>query len=264
MLRQRIELSGPRPDWIALTTGLLAGVGRPQFAAGLLQAFEVVLPMSHCVVFSVDARGDVTAVSQASAYGDVATITAARYITEGFYRRDANVRWLAARKATARPQAWCLHQQADEIADAAYRQACFGDTGIRERLALLLLEPEGGRYIVNLYRTLSLPAFTATDREQLMHLAPLIETALLAHLRLTEGRLQDAAPRDDLLQPLSGRERQVIAQVVAGHTTKEVAAMLGLSANTVLTYRYRAFRTLGIRTQRELLALVGGQRARAD
>lgn len=265
MQRQRIRPRADSPPLMTLAVQMLAGVGRPQFAKALMAALQPLLPASHCTVFSLDAAGEVTSVSQASAYGDVATITAARYIDEGFYRRDANVRWLATRKPAAASQCWWLHQQADEIADATYRQACFGDTGIRERLALLLLQPEGGRYIINLYRNHALPAFTVADREQLAHLAPLVEASLLAHLRLTAGTLQDAheGPGDaarhaQLLLPLSGREREVIAQVVAGLTTKQVAARLGLSVNTVLTYRYRAFRALGIRTQRELLARLGG------
>lgn len=248
---------------VALAVGMLAGVGRPQFAQGLLETLMPVLPASHCGVFALDAAAEVSAVSYASAYGDQAAITSAIYIGRALFRRDANVQWLAARKTATRSQTWLLHQQADEIADAEYRQACFGDTGIRERLALLLLTADDRRFIVNLYRNLSLPVYTAADRTLLSTVAPLIEATLMAHLRVTEGTLSDDVPpvTTELLKPLSGRERQVIAQVVAGRTTKEVAALLGLSANTVLTYRYRAFRTLGIRTQRELLAMVGSGRA---
>lgn len=262
VLRRRLQLKDAAPGLMTLAVGMLAGVGRPHFARGLMESLQPLLPSSHCGVFSLDAAADVTAVSQASAYGDVADITAARYIEEGFYRRDGNVRWLASRKPSAAPQAWWLHQQADEIADADYRQACFGDTGIRERLALLLLTPEGGRFIVNLYRNLSLPAFTPADRDLLAQVAPLITASLLAHLRITAGVLHDPVPQGDVLQSLSGRERQVILHLMAGRTTQEMAQRMALSPNTVLTYRYRAFRTLGIRSQRDLLALVGGQAGR--
>ncbi|WP_353885249.1 helix-turn-helix transcriptional regulator [uncultured Hydrogenophaga sp.] len=55
---------------------------------------------------------------------------------------------------------------------------------------------------------------------------------------------------------LSGRERQVITHVLEGMTMPEVARQLGVSPTTAVTYRYRAFRHLGIRTHRELLGLL--------
>lgn len=259
MLRQRIAFDTPAPLPIALAVHMLAGVGRPQFAEELLKALWSALPSSHCTVFALDAGGEVSAVSQASAYGDQATTTAGLYIAQGLYRRDKHVRWLATRKVSSTTQAWLVHQQAHEIADPEHRQACFGDIGIREKLALLLLTADGRRFIVNLYRNLSLPAFVAHDHEQLSQLAPLIDAMLQAHLRVSAGVLQQEPRRDDLLKSLSGREREVIAQVMSGRTTREVAALLGLSSNTVLTYRYRAFRTLGIRSMRELMAVVGGR-----
>lgn len=47
----------------------------------------------------------------------------------------------------------------------------------------------------------------------------------------------------------------MLAHVLEGRTTREIAKGLDLSPTTVLTYRYRAFAKLGVRTHRELLAL---------
>ena len=61
---------------------------------------------------------------------------------------------------------------------------------------------------------------------------------------------------EKILLDLPHRERQVMSLILDGRTTKAAADLLRLSMTTVLTYRYRAFAKLGIRTHRELLALV--------
>jgi DNA-binding CsgD family transcriptional regulator len=57
-------------------------------------------------------------------------------------------------------------------------------------------------------------------------------------------KLSDAA--DDPLARLSARERQVLALVVAGRTSKNIAARLGISPARVDTYRSRIMLKLGI------------------
>lgn len=51
---------------------------------------------------------------------------------------------------------------------------------------------------------------------------------------------------------LSSRERQVLAAVVKGMTSKEIAAELGVSVKTVETYRERLMRKSGARNAAEL------------
>jgi PAS domain S-box-containing protein len=57
-------------------------------------------------------------------------------------------------------------------------------------------------------------------------------------------RLSEAAK--DPLGGLSAREREVLAVVVAGRTSKEIAAELGISPATVDTYRSRIMQKLGV------------------
>ena len=55
-----------------------------------------------------------------------------------------------------------------------------------------------------------------------------------------------AAGEDDPRARLSRRERQVLERVVAGRTSKEIAAELGISPGSVETYRTRLMLKLGI------------------
>jgi DNA-binding NarL/FixJ family response regulator len=52
---------------------------------------------------------------------------------------------------------------------------------------------------------------------------------------------------NDPLAPLSRREREVLTGVIAGRTSKEIAAGLGIAAASVDTYRRRIMLKLGIR-----------------
>ncbi len=52
------------------------------------------------------------------------------------------------------------------------------------------------------------------------------------------------------------RETEVCAAIVQGMTSEAIALKLGISVNTVLTYRKRAYMRLGISCQNELLRFI--------
>lgn len=54
---------------------------------------------------------------------------------------------------------------------------------------------------------------------------------------------------------LTPRERQVLALVAAGHTGREIAAALGISAKTVENHKQRAFAKLGVQNQAHAVAV---------
>lgn len=236
---------------------LLSGVGTQQLARSYLDAMQRLLPVTFCTVFAVGASGRIETVSAASSYGSTAERTAERYVAQRFDLLDPNMVWLAARALPKRPQLWMGHQRAEEVADPAYRAACYGDVGIRERASVLLLLPGGQRAAVSFYRSLAQPEFSREDFEVIEAHAELLAAVTAAHGRsttATQGAVQaDIASR---LLGLSLREREVIDQLRAGRTAKETARELGIELSTVRTHQYRAFRRLGIRTQKDLLRAV--------
>ena len=60
-------------------------------------------------------------------------------------------------------------------------------------------------------------------------------------------------------EPLSAREREVLARLAIGETNKEIARYLGLSARTIEGYRAGIMRKVGARTAAELLRRVFSQ-----
>lgn len=55
---------------------------------------------------------------------------------------------------------------------------------------------------------------------------------------------------------LTPREREVVTQLAAGLTSKEMAKAMGLSPRTIEMYRARLLKKMGVRTTLQLLALL--------
>ncbi|MEJ7686598.1 MAG: LuxR C-terminal-related transcriptional regulator [Variovorax sp.] len=252
---KRWLLTEPQHAFAAPTvSAVLAGIGTPQLAASFLGAIQPMLPVTFCTVFAVGATGRIETVSAASSYGNTAERTAERYVAQRFDLLDPNMAWLAARKLPKRPQLWLGHQRAEEVADPAYRAACYGEVGIRERASVLLLLPTGQRAAVSFYRSLAQPDFASADFALLEAHAGLLADATAAHGRSAVAVRQAAAPAlASRLLTLSLREREVIGQLLAGKTAKEAARAMGLELTTVRTHQYRAFRRLGIGSLKVLL-----------
>lgn len=233
--------------------GVLAGVGTPQLATHYLAALQALMPVTFCTVFSVGDSGRIETVSAASSYGDTAERTAGRYVAQRFDRVDPMMVWLAARKRPAHAQLWLGHHLGGELADAAYRAACYDEVGIRERASVLVLTPSGQRTAISVYRSLAQPAFGAADFALLEVHATLLADATAAHGRVAAGGAAVRSPLAGGLLQLSPREREVLDLLADGRTAREAGTALGLALSTVRTLQYRAFRRLGLRSVKELL-----------
>lgn len=251
---KRWPVRGAAPPLAAtMVSGVLAGIGTPHLAASYLSAMQRVLPVTFCTVFAAAANGRIETVSAASSHGHTAERTAERYVAERYDRLDPHMAWLAARKLPRRPQLWIGHHRAEDVADPAYRAACYDDVGIRERSSVLLLLPSGQRAAVSFYRSLVQPDFGADDFALIEAHAALLADATAAHGRSASTAREGSGPTlASRLLGLSLREREVIGHLLAGRTAKETARAIGIELTTARTHQYRAFRRLEIRSLKEL------------
>ncbi|MCZ4311801.1 LuxR C-terminal-related transcriptional regulator [Comamonadaceae bacterium G21597-S1] len=240
-----------------LVMDLMAAIGSDDFADRLIGAVSPALPANHCTVFALQDNGRVQVVSTASVIGDAASDTARAYARMGFDRQDANMVWLAARKPARQIQYWLGHQFAEEVANEQYRRVCYGENGIRERLSLLVLYPDGYRVAISFYRNHSYADFAEADLAWLRGVSRLIAAAVRRHVHQrpgTAGTGSTAAVPEQQRVELPRRERELLAHILDGCTTREAAERMGVAHTTALTYRYRAFARLDVRNQRELLS----------
>ena len=75
----------------------------------------------------------------------------------------------------------------------------------------------------------------------------------------TDERVSEASLFIPGSQPLTGREREVLARIAVGETNKEAARRLGLSARTIEGYRASIMRKVGAKNAAELLRRVFSQ-----
>jgi FixJ family two-component response regulator len=80
--------------------------------------------------------------------------------------------------------------------------------------------------------------------------------ALAFEAAATSGEIRAVrAAASDRLAQLTPREREVVAQVVAGRRNKGIAQVLGISEQTVKVHRMRAMTKLGLETVPALIRL---------
>lgn len=128
----------------------------------------------------------------------------------------------------------------------------------------LLLQPAADIWLsVNLYRARDAGTFQPREIELIERLAPLIGHAAKHHYSL-RGQSQTGisqmmlARLRGLCAELSKRELDSLRGVLEGHTAAEIAEQMGVKPSSVVTYQKRAYRRLGISSQRQLFALCVG------
>lgn len=86
-------------------------------------------------------------------------------------------------------------------------------------------------------------------------MSPPIARRLLRRFRSapTDARVSDPPDANGDAPGLSDRENQVLQFIAKGFTTEEIARLMGLSPNTVLTYVKRVYRKLSVHSRSEAI-----------
>lgn len=240
---------------LATASTWVEAAGTPRLAQVLLHGMQDRLPVAFCFVFLMPPAGGARLVSGASLYGKAALRAAESYLAQGLDRFDINTRRLQAKRVRTRPAAMLTLQTASQITDLEYRRACYEEPGVHSRASIVVAVPGHGHAAVNFYRTLAMPPFSRSELRLLKDYSSLLGALVSKHMRLLDHGPSGRRP-EAVAERLSARERGVIDGIVRGQTSKMIAREMGLSVTTVNTYRYRAFRRLGIRRDNELFGLL--------
>jgi DNA-binding CsgD family transcriptional regulator len=163
----------------------------------------------------------------------------------GFFRFDPVTRL----RATS-TDAFVVSINAADLGEARYRNRCFDGPRFAEKLCFGWRDgPQS--IVLSFYRR------DATGLGEEHGLSPLANLTLSILARATkpspplvdrlEQKLSDRFPQ------LTPRERQVCARTIAGWTADRIAADLDIRPSSVLTYRQRAYRRLGVNSAHDFL-----------
>jgi LuxR family transcriptional regulator, activator of tox operons len=139
-----------------------------------------------------------------------------------------------------------------DIDHDAYRRDCYSAADLVDRFSIV--RHHGDETIrLNLYRSAQRGRFVAAD----------IMFALLAKHDAHRVAADPSCEGDvlarrlrQIMPQLPRRELDVCAGIMQGKNSEAIALALGISVNTVLTYRKRAYARLGITSHNELMRLV--------
>ncbi len=163
--------------------------------------------------------------------------------------------------AAARPGDIAVQRvRPSDIGSAEFRRRFFDEPGILERISLIERCANGWRGL-NVARHRSDGAFSDRELDALAGLArlalpmlPFARPAGAIGIKLTPVQLEERFARR--WPALTRRERQVCARAAIGLSVEATAIELGIAKTSVVTFRQRAYRRLGVTSPFELCGLV--------
>ena len=147
-----------------------------------------------------------------------------------------------------------------DIGSAEFRRRFFDEPGIIERISLIERGASGWRGL-NVARHRSDGVFSEHELDALAGLArlalpmlPLSRPSGPVETTVTSAQLEERFARR--WPALTPRERQVCARAAIGLSVEATASELGIAMTSVVTFRQRAYRRLGVTSPFELCGLV--------
>jgi DNA-binding CsgD family transcriptional regulator len=234
---------GGDTPWIAT---LIGGIGAPDFCDRLAEALASGFGVDHVCLFGLSEREGARAFATLGRIDRrLAAGLAADWTDRGWFRRDPNLPRLRRAGPIAREA--CARLDASAYAQDYYARF-FASAGIVDKLALGVRAPDGWILYANFHRLAGSGGFPAETRRRLAEAVPAIGAALARDRALRAGGGRMADP----LAGLTRREREVCRGILSGLSSEGIALALGISRNSVLTLRRRAYARLGISSQAEL------------
>ena len=234
---------------------VVAAIGAAHFPRAFLAALSDLCGAELCSAFAWT-EGEAPVVLFAE--GDVANLPAfaqqasLAYARE-FWRSDRALRHLGS----GVDRVSVLRTAAAGLPDRRHRFDCYERAGIEERLSLY--RPGELAFLANGYRTRRAGTFSSEDIANVERFAPILLSAVAKHYELAL-RQRGEAPVSDTIRMListeaglSGREAQVAAGLIHGHSQREIGAEMNVALSSVVTYRRRAYQKLGVENRRRLL-----------
>src|ERR1700733_7512031 len=238
---------------------LIGKIGSPSFEPSFFQIVREATACEHVTAF---ARSDQAPARLLFALNrgarPVARIIANKYL-EHYWKHDpAN---LLCRRNASPNYEMAVRVFCQDIDHDAYRRDCYSAVDLIDRFSVI--RHHGDETIrFNLYRSAQRGRFVATDFASVLECADIMFALLAKHdaQRIAVGQSSEpdvlARRLRQIMPHLARRELDVCIGIVQGKNSEAIALTLGISVNTVLTYRKRAYARLGITSHNELMRLV--------
>lgn len=240
---------------------LVDGIGGVAFWPRLIEFLGEVVGGEHCVVWQLS-NEQMHKVGAASWNGeDQAQRRLVQYAEPKFWRRDPAL--AMARQQARSDESIMVRMDPRHVSDTLIRETLYGEDHICERVVLCKVSA-GTAFGLSVVRGEDHGPFSEHHLEALGSVSETLLSVVNKHAQIAEAR-HCYNPVSDLNLPeierclkhitlrLSNREAQVCARLICGRQMPAIAIELGVGAETVETYRKRAYERLGVSSKQELL-----------
>lgn len=238
---------------------LIASVGSPRFEASFFHIAREATDCEHVTAF-VSSDRELARLLFAVNRGakPIARTIADKYLKHYWNHDPANV--ICSGNAAPRYEL-AVRVYSNDIDHDAYRRDCYSSVDLVDRLSIIR-RSRNETIRLNLYRSARRGRFAPGEVDSVLENAGLMFALIAKHdeqrAACSEtGRLEIAARRLAQVAPqLTARERDVCLGIIQGRSSEAIALALGISINTVLTYRKRAYARIDISSHNELMRLI--------
>nr|WP_314434132.1 helix-turn-helix transcriptional regulator [uncultured Brevundimonas sp.] len=247
---------------------LIDAIGEQEFELELLSLLNETCGAEHCAIFGLDGSAPRELAAASLDGTNTAHVCATQYLQTQSWRRDPTMG--AARKQGLNDTPSLIHLNIGQLEDQELRDVIYARMSER----LLLCGPSAaGRVALSILKSGNGSLFESSGVMDLERFATVLLPILGKHATATWQRSRLLLALTSLEEIEScvlacadkfpRRESQVCARIIYGMSSTGIAIELGISEETVMTYRKRIYQRLGIATQRELLIWYVSQWAKA-
>ena len=244
--------------WRANVGRLIDAVATPKFESELFSISRAAINCEHITAFAVGEDQTPRVLLAANA----GTKNVARPLADKYMAQYWNLDPIA-RAGDPQPGARVALRIVPEqdIADEPYRNDCYTNLRIADRFTIL--QRHGSDvYRLSFYSGAGFGRFSECDINRMASSGDLLMSLLIkndaANAVKSEAWTTEALmSRLRMVAPgIPTREAEVCTSIMLGMTSEAIGLKLGISVNTVLTYRKRAYGRLHISCQNELMRLI--------
>lgn len=256
---------GPKPqisDWVAASADVVAGIGKPGFAAALATAIRVIVPFEFTVVFAycrdhrpIDIHDDFPAPKRRVMVDDY---QAGPYLLDPFY--------LHSQTPGTSSLARLRDLAPDRFYQAEYFRSYYAQTGLAEEIGFVVDVGNDVRVVISAMREHRV--FSAREMRDLHVILPFVEAVALRHwgglftqFPSRPARSGQRLPQliEDAFQGfgrnlLTPREAEVVEYILKGHSADATGRALGIAPGTVRIHRRNIYAKLRVSSQGELFS----------
>lgn len=235
---------------------LIEAVGTPSFESKLINFTRKTIGCDHVTAFAHSARTAPRVLLAANAGAQpLARLMAKKYLSNYWQMDPANCIDLRQMRLSS---TLAVRLSSDEIPHDDYHFDCYASADLVDRLSILRAQNDE-IVRLNFYRRSAIGKFRPIDTRIFDSSAELLLALILKHNDIL-GRDGTAQYKNESAAAcklqLPRREAEVCTYISKGMSSRAIADELGISVNTVLTYRKRIYTRLGINSQNELLRLM--------